>query len=428
MIKAPRGTFDSYQSEMAFRQDVIDNLFLLSQSYQFEQIQTPIFEAAELFMRSVGDESDIVSKEMYLFEDKKNRQLALRPELTASIARSFIENKLYAQNEQIKFSYYGPAFRYERPQAGRFRQFHQFGVESFGIKNSIHDAEIINLAIDIINMFNLKEQVILKINTLGTKTERENYIKQLVLYFEKYEDDLCEDCKKRLKTNPLRVLDCKIDNQKNFYQNTPLLKDFLNKETKIYFQQVLEYIDKNNIKIEIDNKLVRGLDYYNDVVFEFVHLSSQAQNTIIGGGRYDNLIKELSGPDTPGFGFGLGIERLLEVIKEQNPDILENFKFQNDIYFIPLTIDAFKIAFNSCNKLRFAGLKCVMPYQIKSLKNNLKTANKTKCVYVIIIGEDEIKANYVTVKNLITKQERKIKLSEFENEILKGEHNEVKAN
>ncbi len=426
-VNIPRGTFDITSDDMRFRMSVLDNVAKLATSYGFEQIQTPIFESTNLFKRTVGDETDIVSKEMYTFEDKKGRSMTLRPELTAPVVRSYIENKFYATKPQFKAFYYGPAFRYERPQAGRFRQFHQFGVESFGTRNPLHDAEIIALAYSILKHFNLSDNATLKINSLGQKSDRENYIKALKSHLENHREEMCSDCQTRIDKNTLRVLDCKVDSEKEFMQNAPKIVDTLSDESKAYFDQVLSTLDELNISYEIDHKLVRGLDYYNDTVFEFVLNSGNAQNTVIGGGRYDSLVETLSGPNTPAFGFGMGIERLLSAITEANAGIMENYKKECDIFYMPLTKDAETLVIKSMAKLRFESIRCEYAGTIKSFKANFKQAENLGAIYAVIIGEEELANGVVTVRNLITREEEKIELEVFENDILaseEGDHHE----
>lgn len=426
-ISIPRGTFDITANDMRMRQEVLADICKLAQGYGFEQIQTPIFESTNLFKRSVGDETDIVSKEMYTFNDKKGREITLRPELTAPVVRSYIENKFYATNPNLKAFYYGPAFRYERPQAGRYRQFHQFGVESFNTRNPYHDAEVISMAYNILKHFNLDEKVILKINSLGQKAERLAYIESLKQHFISKMDDnnqeytLCEDCQNRLTTNPLRVLDCKVDSTKAIMNEAPKLIESLGNESKEYFETVLNTLEKLEIPFEIDHKLVRGLDYYNDTVFEFVLNTDKAQNTIIGGGRYDGLVSQLNGPETPAFGFGMGIERLIEAIKENNPTIIEEFNRKTDVYYMPLCEEGEAMTIASMAKLRFAGVRAEYAGGIKSFKANFKQAEKLEAVFAVIIGEEEVKQGYVTVRNLITREEDKVNLTEFEQEITEGE-------
>ncbi len=426
-ISIPRGTFDITGDDMRFRNAVLDNVMKLAESYGFENIQTPIFESTTLFKRSVGDETDIVSKEMYEFEDKKGRSMTLRPELTAPVVRSYIENKFYATQPKFKACYYGPAFRYERPQAGRFRQFHQFGVESFGTRNPHHDAEVIALAYSILKHFNLSELSTLKINTLGSKEDRSNYIDALKKHLEPHKTEMCADCQNRIDKNTLRVLDCKVDNAKEFMQSAPKLLDVLGAESKTYFETVLSVLDQIGIKYEIDHTLVRGLDYYNDTVFEFVLDNGKAQNTVIGGGRYDGLVEQLNGPATPAFGFGMGVERLLSAIVEANEGIMNEYTKKCDIYYMPLTEAAESMVITSMAKLRFESIRCEYAGEIKSFKANFKQAEKLGALYAVIIGEEELANNIVTVRNLITREEDKVSLAEFEAEITaheEGEHHE----
>ncbi len=426
-LSIPRGTFDITGDDMRFRNAVLDNVMKLAESYGFENIQTPIFESTTLFKRSVGDETDIVSKEMYEFEDKKGRSMTLRPELTAPVVRSYIENKFYATQPKFKACYYGPAFRYERPQAGRFRQFHQFGVESFGTRNPHHDAEVIALAYSILKHFNLSEMSTLKINSLGSKEDRQNYIDALKAHLEPHKEEMCADCQTRIDKNTLRVLDCKVDNAKDFMQSAPKLLDVLGEESKAYFDQVLATLDTLGINYELDHTLVRGLDYYNDTVFEFVLDNGKAQNTVIGGGRYDGLVEQLSGPATPAFGFGMGVERLLSAIEEANEGIMEEYKKKCDIFYMPLTADAESLVISSMAKLRFESVRCEYAGEIKSFKANFKQAEKLGAIYAVIIGEEELANNQVTVRNLITREEDKVALSEFEAEIIgsqEGDHHE----
>ncbi len=423
-ISIPRGTFDITANDMRMREQVLADIFKLAKGYGFEQIQTPIFESTNLFKRSVGDETDIVSKEMYTFNDKKGREMTLRPELTAPVVRSYIENKFYATNPNLKACYYGPAFRYERPQAGRYRQFHQFGVESFNTRNPHHDAEIIGLSYSILKHFNLNDKVVLKINSLGQKEERINYVSELKDYLVNYDAELCQDCKTRVVNNPLRVLDCKTCNEKAFMQAAPKLLDGLGVQSKSYFETVLETLEALGIKYEVDHTLVRGLDYYNDTVFEFVLDTPKAKSTIIGGGRYDGLVSQLNGPETPAFGFGMGIERLIEAIKENNPEIINSFNRKTDVFYMPLCAEAEKMTIASMAKLRFAGIRCEYAGAVKSFKANFKQAEKLEAVFAVIIGEEEVENGFVTVRNLVNRDEERVVLSDFEEEITQGGEHE----
>lgn len=416
-IQNARGTYDLFGRELRLREGVLNAIFELAYAYQFKKIETPIFEHTELFVRAVGEETDVVSKEMYTFLDKKERSITLRPELTAPVVRSFIQNKMYASKLNERFCYYGPAFRYERPQAGRFRQFHQFGVESFNLNNPMHDAEVITLGYAILKHFNINAT--LKINTLGLGIDRTTYIEALKSHMFGYMDSLCEDCKNRLETNTLRILDCKVCQQTEALLTAPKLMDHLSTESITRFNKVLKTLDMQNISYEIDNKLVRGLDYYNDTVFEFEYTSSEGRTlTILGGGRYDNLVETIGGPATDAFGFGIGIERLVDAIMDIEPTIIEEYQNELDIYYMPLCDQAIDVAFNSMNKLRYHGFKCDMSMEVRSFKANFKKAEKLKSIYAVIIGEDEIKNNVVTIKNLITKDTATVPLSSFESDLI----------
>ena len=407
MIKGPRGTFDIIGNEFSLRKEVVEKMIAISGNYGFKQIETPIFEEQELFVRSVGDDSDIVNKEIYSFLDKKERKMALRPELTAPIVRSYIENKMYAQDPTAKLSYYGPAFRYERPQAGRYRQFYQFGIEAFGIKNPIFDAEIIVLANMILKQLNIEGYKIL-INTIGTSVERKEFNIALQSYFEINIEEMCEDCRRRIVTNPLRILDCKIDGEKDYVKNAPKLKNYLSKESIDYFEQIKESLDILDIEYTIDDNLVRGLDYYNDIVFEIVYDGGNAKNTLIGGGRYDSLVEELGNQRVEAVGFAVGIERILSVMKEQNENILENYNNSCDVYFGCENNEDRLDFLNLVTTLRENGLVCELNYNDRSYKSNLKQAIKSSAIYFITIKEENL-----IVKNLLTKEESIMTYQEF---------------
>ncbi len=419
-IAAPRGTYDIYGEELLLRNDIVSMMFDLANNYGFSQIQTPIFEATNLFLHSVGEETDIVSKEMYTFLDKKQRSMTLRPELTAPVVRSYIQEKMYATNSNVRLACFGPAFRYERPQAGRFRQFNQFGVESFGNNTPIHDAEIISLSYAIIKNFALDKKVKLKINSLGNKTEREEYIVALKKHISLHQNGLCKDCLVRYEKNPLRILDCKVDQEHIALKKAPKLIDYLSEESKKRFNEVCKFLDIQNIKYEIYDKLVRGLDYYNDTVFEFEYTFRDGRiQAILGGGRYDDLVETISGPKTSAFGFGIGIERITDAIIDSNGDLLDNYKTNVDVYFVPLCDEAIGVCFKSLNKLRYHGLVCDMNFKVISLKTTFKKTDKNKAIYAVIVGEDELESGEVTIKNLQTRTSEKVKLSLFEDNLIK---------
>ncbi len=410
MYQAPRGTFDIFGSEYLLRQDVVDTLFDVVSLYGFSPIMTPIFEEEELFIRSVGDSSDIVNKEIYQFNDKKGRKLALRPELTAPIMRSYIENKMYAQDPFKRLCYYGPNFRYERPQAGRFRQFYQFGVESIGYKDANYDAQIILMALHILYQLNITSTV-LHINTLGNNEERKAYNQALKDYFSQYQDQLCSDCQNRINNNPLRILDCKVDGASEIINNAPQLKDFLGEESLNYYQTIKDILDTYNIKYVDDPSLVRGLDYYNDIVFEIKDDADQAKNTLIGGGRYDHLCSELGGPEMPSIGFAIGIERLLDTIKRNQENILDDYKTEVDVYFSISNQEERNQAYPLMLQLR-DGLIVDCNYNDRSYKKNLQTAIKLNAMYLVSFNEDKL-----IIRNLETKEEQEIDIKDFNPEI-----------
>lgn len=401
MYKAPRGTFDIYGQEHLLRDEVVNVMFDVVKMYGFSPITTPIFEESKLFIRSVGDSSDIVNKEIYEFSDKKGRSLALRPELTAPIMRSYIENKMYAQDPIKKLCYYGPSFRYERPQAGRYRQFYQFGVESMGIKNPIYDAQMIIMALHILEQLGINN-FSLHINTLGSNEDRANYNKALKDYFSNHVDNLCEDCKHRLDTNPLRILDCKIDGDSDIIKNAPKLQDYLSEDSLSYYQTIKQTLDSLEITYIEDEKLVRGLDYYNDIVFEIISDSDDAKNTLVGGGRYDNLCSQLGGENISSIGFAIGVERIINTLKAQNENILENYNQDIDVYFSTSSDEERIQALRIMNQLR-DGLVCECNYVDKSYKANLKQALKHNAIFLISFEDDS-----AIIRNLKTKEEEKM--------------------
>lgn len=415
MIQKPKGTFDILPNESKKRDYVLNIIKKICNKFDFKEITTPIFEYSELFFRSVGETSDIVNKETYTFTDRGDRSITLRPEGTAGVVRSYIENKLYANNEVSKLFYYGPIFRYERPQKGRYRQFNQFGVEAINSFDPLLDVEVINLLYNILKELGLKE-ILVRINTIGDIESRIEYKKQLKEYLKNDINNFCNDCKKRYELNPLRILDCKID--KNKLLNPPKIKDYLNKESQEHFKKVLEYLDTLNIKYVIDDKLVRGLDYYTHTVFEIESKIEGfgSNNVIAAGGRYNNLIKELQGPEVGSVGFAFGMERLLEAMECEN------------LFNIPLDyLDFFIVSFNEKNEtikllnyLRNNNLKGDIDYQNRSFKSQLKLADQLKSKYIIIYGENEIKNKKVQIKNTETKNQEEIDINNLVSYI-KGE-------
>ena len=424
MLQKPKGTYDIYGDKaltyLYFRKLVE----ALMDKYNAKYFETPIFESSELFHRGVGETTDIVSKETYDFKDRGDRDLTLRPEGTAGIVRCFIENKLYAESLPLKAWYLGPMFRYERPQAGRYREFYQFGFEAFGSSDAMMDAEVIGIVCNLFKILGLKG-VSVNINTLGDKESRENYRKALLDYFKPYLNDLCDDCRRRYEKNPLRILDCKVDSSNEIMKNAPKMTDYLNEESRIHFDKVKEYLDAMGINYKVNPSIVRGLDYYTHTVFE-VQADIEgfgSQNTLAAGGRYDHLVEFVGGPSVPGVGFAVGLERLFLALDAENIDIREIIC--PDVYIFSAEHEQKPYVLSLSNDLRLAGFNVEIDYNGKSFKSNFKQADKVNARYIIIIGEEEVESKLLTVKNNETKEEYKVKLDkiiEFLDEKLGEEH------
>ncbi|NQZ29064.1 MAG: histidine--tRNA ligase [Mycoplasmatales bacterium] len=396
MFKRPKGTKDIYGQRQEYRTLVLKTLEGIASFYNFKEIETPIFESIDLFKRSVGETSDIVAKEMYEFNDKKGREFVLRPEGTAGTIRAYVENKMYAQSQPTKLFYNGPIFRYERPQKGRQRQFTQFGIELIGAKSPAADAEAIMMAYQMLMTLKIKK-VKLLINSIGDSNTRNNYSKALREYFENYKEELTELSISRLEKNPLRILDDKIDGQKEFVKNAPKISEFYSKESKQYFEKVKKLLDGVMIPYEVSDKLVRGLDYYSETIFEFVSDSEAAgsQSTIIGGGRYDNLVEQFGGPSISGIGFGLGVERLVNEVEMIHNEI----KPTVDVFVVNMDDDTTIATSSLTYMLRTAGFS--VEYNLLPMKLN-KAFDKSKSVgakFVIIFGKNELKQGEVVIKN-----------------------------
>jgi histidyl-tRNA synthetase len=394
--------------DLAFDDAKRFNFFLetaskVAKRYGYEYLETPLLEETSLFKRSVGDSSDIVNKEMYQFIDKGGNDVCLRPEGTAGVVRFFISNKLDRQQQKYKFFYYGPMFRYERPQKGRFREFHQFGCESFGEPSVYEDYTIIELMSSIFN--ELKIGYKLEINSLGCSECMPKYRQNLVKELNSIKDDLCQDCQRRITTNPIRVLDCKVESCKELLTDAPKITDNLCQSCQADFKKLTELLEKNGIEYTINKNLVRGLDYYNKTAFEFVSSDIGAQSAIAGGGRYDKLVEYLDGKPTPAVGFAIGIERILELIKM--PDATR------EGYYIGAMIDsAVDTTLSLAKELRDKA-KVSIEYDPKKLKTHLKNADKFNARYCVVIGEDELQNGTVWVKDLEAKEEEVIKIEEF---------------
>ena len=412
MLQKPKGTYDIYGDKaltyLYFRKLVE----ALMDKYNAKYFETPIFESSELFHRGVGETTDIVSKETYDFKDRGDRNITLRPEGTAGIVRCFIENKLYAENLPLKAWYLGPMFRYERPQAGRYREFYQFGFEAFGSFDAMMDAEVIGIVCNLFKILGLKG-VSVNINTLGDKESRENYRKALLDYFKPYLNDLCDDCRRRYEKNPLRILDCKVDSSNEIMKNAPKMTDYLNEESRIHFDKVKKYLDAMGINYKVNPSIVRGLDYYTHTVFE-VQADIEgfgSQNTLAAGGRYDHLVEFVGGPSVPGVGFAVGLERLFLALDAENIDIREIIC--PDVYIFSAEDEQKPYVLSLSNDLRLAGFNVEIDYNGKSFKSNFKQADKVNARYIIIIGEEEVESKLLTVKNNETKEEYKVKLDKI---------------
>ncbi len=409
MIQRPKGTLDVYGTDGTIYNYIYNSAQEIMSDYNFEFIKIPTFEETSLFYRGVGEGTDIVNKETYDFVDKGERKMTLRPEFTAGVIRSYIENKMYADNSVKKLWYFGSAFRYERPQSGRYREFTQFGVEVLGVRNAFMDAEVISLAYRFLSGLGITNMKV-KLNTLGDKESRQNYRDVLYDYLKKDYDSLCDTCKDRLERNPLRILDCKYDNERDYIKNAPKTLDYLNDESKKYFGEVKEALECLDIPYIVDSSLVRGLDYYSDTVFEIIcdYEELGKANTICAGGRYDGLVELLDGPKTPGIGFAMGLERIIIMLKE-----MEAFVPSERLHSFVMNLDGSSLAYQIVDDLRSSGFSCEIDYTGKTMKGLWKLVDKYNPTYVIIIGEDEVKGDYVTVKDNDTKEEVKVKISEL---------------
>ena len=393
----------------------IENLLKqICELFGYNEVRPPVMEYSELFVRGVGEGSDIVRKEMYTFFDKAERSVTLRPEFTAGIMRLIIQNKLLATAElPVKAYYVGPVFRYERPQLGRYRQFSQFGIEAVGNDSPEIDVESIVLAYTILSSLNL-ENVSVVINTIGDDESRANYKKALKEYFGQYLDQMCGDCKNRYELNPLRILDCKVPEDQKIVAGAPKMKDYLSDKAKERFNKVLALLDDLSIPYQVDETLVRGLDYYSETVYEFHYVSKTGNDygAIGGGGHYGKLVKELGGPDVAGVGFSFGVDRLYSVLKDDDllPDGLDN---PVEIYIMPLGEAAKSLAMQTAAALRISGYRTDMCFEEAKLGNMFKRAERKGARFAIIIGEDEVAKQEVIIKNLATTTQTSVPLSEL---------------
>lgn len=417
-FKVPRGTQDILPGQSEKWQKVESIIRDLCRVYRYNEIRTPIFEQTDLFTRSVGETTDVVQKEMYTFEDRGGRSLTLRPEGTASTVRSYVENKMFGSPDQpVKLSYMGPMFRYERQQAGRYRQFVQFGVEAIGSADPAIDAEVIALAMDVYESAGLKD-LKLVINSLGDKDTRDAHRTALINHFEPHIHEFCSDCQNRLQKNPLRILDCKVDREHSLMATAPALTDFLTEESATYFAQVKTYLDALGISYEVDPNLVRGLDYYNHTTFEIMSTASGfgAITTLCGGGRYNGLVEEIGGPDVPGIGFALSIERLLLALEAEGVEL--DTESALEVFMIAMGDEAKLKAVELTSSFRAKGISTEMDYLDRKMKAQMKSADRLGAKYTIVLGETELEEQAATVKHMETGEQQKVAFSELVNYLL----------
>ena len=410
MLRPVRGMKDLYGIAVEKYAYIVDTAIQIGEKYGYSIIKTPIVEATEVFQRSIGDETDVVSKEMYTFADKGGESITLRPEGTAGVMRAIVSENL-GQSFPLKLMYHGEMFRYDRPQKGRYRQFHQLGAECVGDKSPYTDAILIYMAMEILNTIGIFDVKVL-LNTLGDEATREAYTKGLIKYFSRHEDELSADSKRRLAKNPMRILDSKDENDREICQMAPLITDYLSKESELYFQRVCELLELCGVNFEIDNFLVRGLDYYSETAFEFQSTSGEYKDSIGGGGRYDKLLALFGGADVSGIGFAFGIERLML--------LLDDAKFtekHSKVAVVPVSEKENEISFQLLKSLYDAGI-CAEFIHLGTLSKKMKIADRLHCKIAIIIGEDEIKNNSFTIKLMNCEEELEKTKSVSKNDVV----------
>ncbi|MCR4941614.1 MAG: histidine--tRNA ligase [Campylobacter sp.] len=412
MINSLRGMKDMYLDEGYLYEKIIKTCEKVAKNYGFSLIKTPHLEETALFKRSVGESSDIVGKEMYQFIDKGENDVCLRPEGTAGVVRFFIQNKLDKAGGVYRFFYHGSMFRYERPQKGRLREFHQFGVESFGVESVYEDASIILLVAQILN--ELKISYTLKLNSLGDAQSMPLYREKLLKFIDTNSQNICEDCKRRRELNPIRVLDCKNEKCQEIYQNAPIMIENLSQSAKDDFDKLKEILDQNGVKYEIDTKLVRGLDYYCKTAFEFVSNEIGAQSAVAGGGRYDRLVEFLGGKASFGIGFAMGIERIMEILKNKNQS-----KNREGIYLCALDTVGLDSVFALGTKLR-SKFVTTISYEAKKIAKHLQIADNKMAKIFLCLGENELKNGEIFYKDLENKSEKTLKISDLQGELEKN--------
>ena len=414
LTNAPRGTKDILPDTVGDWNYVEGEIRELCRRFGYSEIRTPIFEHTELFQRGIGEGTDVVDKEMYTFTDRGERSITLRPENTASAVRAYLQNKLYAQSNLVKLFYIGSMFRYDRPQAGRMREFHQFGVEALGEANPAVDAEVILLAMNLLEGLGLKD-LELSINSVGCPKCRSKYRNMLQDFFQDKLEDLCEDCRSRFERSPLRILDCKKDSDKPYMADAPKITDCLCEECADHFAKLKELLTSAGISFTHDPRLVRGLDYYTKTAFEIKYPPLGAQSAVAGGGRYDGLIEEMGGNPTPAVGFATGLERLLLALESQN--LLPEKNRSVDAYVVALGEAAQAEGFKLLNSLRQQGLSAAMDFAGRSMKAQMKQANKLGAKYSVILGEDEIAEGVAMLRSMEDSSQAKVPMNQVAEKI-----------
>ncbi|MDP4126121.1 MAG: histidine--tRNA ligase [Bacillota bacterium] len=408
-IQRPKGTQDLLPGAVEQWQYLEETIRSVCREYGYEEIRTPIFEATELFQRGVGQTTDIVQKEMYTFLDKGDRSMTLRPEGTASVCRAYVENKLHGQPQPVKLYYMGPMFRYERPQSGRFRQFHQFGVEVLGADQPLVDAEVISLVWNLYQRLGLTKLEV-HVNSVGCPVCRAKHREQLQEFLALRRNELCDDCRDRFETNPLRILDCKNQSCQTITKGAPTTLDTLCENCKTHFEKVQDLLEEAGVVYRVDSRLVRGIDYYTKTAFEVMVEEIGAQSAICGGGRYDGLVEEIGGPPTPGIGFAMGIERVLTALQVQHK--LPEGKPRLYAMLIALGEKAQSKGFSLLSALRVQGMPVSMDLQGRNLKAQLKAANRQGAHYALILGEEELERNVVLIRDLTLGEQSEVPLAE----------------
>lgn len=411
-MKAPKGTKDMLPQDAYKWQYIEEEWAKICSEYGFKEIRTPVFESTDLFNRGVGDTTDIVQKEMYTFEDMGGRSITLKPEGTSPAVRAFIESNLYAETQPTKIFYDTPCYRYEKPQAGRLREFHQFGIENFGTSSMLADAEIIALGHDFLRRMGI-EDVELHISSVGCRKCRPVYRKVLQDFLRPKYDCLCETCKSRFEKNPMRILDCKSAEDQEAVKGAPMMIDYMCDDCRNDFEALKSYLDAMGISYTVDPSIVRGLDYYTKTAFEFITTKIGAQGTVCGGGRYDHLIEEVGGPDMPGVGFGLGKERLLLLMEACGHDF--GAAPSPQIFLAWIGDEAKLYSLQLLHELREKGIRADMDTRERNLKGQMKYANKLRAAYTAVIGGDEVASGEITLKNMATSEQIKVKREELAN-------------